>query len=41
MFADARAEARTGGFGALTPAKLYYLFLPLLIIALGHGVILR
>jgi len=22
MFADARAEARTGGFGALTPAKL-------------------
>ena len=41
MFADARAEARTGGFGALTPAMLYYLFLPLLIIALGHGVILR
>jgi len=41
MFADARAEARTGGFGDLTPAKLYYLFLPLLIIALGHGVILR
>jgi len=41
MFADARAEARTGGFGPLTPAKLYQLFLPLLIIALGHGVILR
>ena len=41
MFADARAEARTGGFGALTPAKLYFLFLPLLIIALGHGVVLR
>jgi len=41
MFADARAEARTGGFGALTPAKLYHLFLPLLIIAVGHGVILR
>ena len=41
MFADARAEPRTGGFGALTPAKLYHLFLPLLIIALGHGVILR
>lgn len=41
MFADARAEARTGGFGALTPAKLYHLFLPLLIIALGHGVVLR
>ncbi len=41
MFADARAAARTGGFGALTPAKLYHLFLPLLVIALGHGVILR
>ena len=41
MFADARAEARTGGFGTLTPAKLYHLFLPLLVIALGHGVILR
>jgi len=41
MFADARAEARTGGFGALTPAKLYHLFLPLLIVALGHDVILR
>jgi len=41
MFADARADARTGGFGELTPAKLYHLFLPLLIIALGHGVILR
>jgi ABC-2 type transport system permease protein len=41
MFADARAQARTGGFGELTPAKLYHLFLPLLIIALGHGLILR
>lgn len=41
MFADARAEARTGGFGALSPAKVYHFFLPLLIIALGHGVILR
>lgn len=41
MFADGRAEARTGGFGTLTPAKLYHLLLPLLIIALGHGVILR
>ncbi len=41
MFADARAQARTGGFGSLTPAKLYQLFLPLLIIALGHGLILR
>jgi len=41
MFADARAQARTGGFGELTPAKLYHLFLPLLIIALGHGLIVR
>ncbi len=41
MFADARAEPRAGGFGPLSPAKLYHLFLPLLIIALGHGVILR
>lgn len=41
MFADARAEARTGGFGALSPAKVYHFFLPLLIIALGHGVVLR
>ena len=41
MFADARTEARTGGFGTLSPAKIYHLFLPLLIIALGHAVILR
>ncbi|MGB3455609.1 MAG: DUF3526 domain-containing protein [Litorimonas sp.] len=41
MFADVRAEARTGGFGALTPAKLYHLFLPLLLIALGHAAIVR
>jgi len=41
MFADARAQARMGGFGGLTPAKLYQLFLPLLIIAIGHAMILR
>ncbi|MGB6230966.1 MAG: DUF3526 domain-containing protein [Litorimonas sp.] len=41
MFADARAEARTGGFGALSPAMLYHLFLPLLLIALGHAAIMR
>ena len=41
MFADVRAEARTGGFGALSPAKIYHLFLPLLIIALGHAAVLR
>lgn len=41
MFADVRSQARTGGFGALTPAKLYHLFLPLLLIALGHAAIVR
>lgn len=41
MFADVRSQARTGGFGALSPAKLYHLFLPLLLIALGHAAILR
>lgn len=41
MFADARAEARTGGFGSLSLAKIYHVFLPLLIITLGHAVLLR
>ncbi|WP_298914330.1 DUF3526 domain-containing protein [uncultured Algimonas sp.] len=41
MFADARAQARAGGFGDLSPAALYHLFLPLLLIAIGHAVILR
>ena len=40
-FADARADANVGGFGRLTPAVIYQIFLPLLLIALGHGVILR
>ena len=40
-FADAMVSANVGGFGQLTPALLYQVFLPLLLIALGHGVILR
>ena len=40
-FADSRATANVGGFGRLTPAKVYQVFLPLLLIALGHGVIQR
>ena len=41
MFADERAKARTGGFGTLTVAKFYQLFMPLLLIAIGHGVLIR
>lgn len=41
MFADARATARAGGFGGLTPALIYQLFLPLLLIAIGHAAIVR
>jgi ABC-2 type transport system permease protein len=41
MFADTRAGADMGGFAALTPANLYQLLLPLLIIIIGHGVLLR
>lgn len=41
MFADAKASANMGGFAALTPASLYQLLLPLLIIIIGHGVMLR
>ena len=40
-FADALAGANVGGFGHLTPALVYQAFLPLLLIALGHGMILR
>ncbi len=40
-FADERAGANVGGFGRLTPALLYQVFLPLLLIALGHGAIIR
>ncbi len=41
MFADERAAANTGGFGSLTPAKVYQLLIPLLLIAIGHGVVVR
>ncbi len=41
MFADARAAADLGGFAALNPANLYQLLLPLLLIIIGHGMVLR
>ncbi|MCY4040222.1 MAG: DUF3526 domain-containing protein [Gammaproteobacteria bacterium] len=41
MFADARASAELGGFETLTAALAYQLFLPLLLIAIGHGLIIR
>lgn len=41
MFADTRSGADLGGFAALTPANLYQLLLPLLLIIIGHGVLLR
>jgi ABC-2 type transport system permease protein len=41
MFADTRAGADLGGFAALTPANLYQLLLPLLLIIIGHGMVLR
>ncbi|MEO1336180.1 MAG: ABC transporter permease subunit, partial [Myxococcota bacterium] len=40
-FADDGAGVNIDAFGHLTPALLYQIFLPLLLIALGHGVILR
>ncbi len=41
MFAEERAGANFGGFGSLTPAKVCQLLIPLLLIAIGHGVIVR
>lgn len=41
MFADTRAGADMGGFAGLTPANIYQLLLPLLLIIIGHGVLLR
>ena len=41
MFADARASVELGGFENLTTALVYQLFLPLLLIAIGHGLIIR
>ena len=41
MFADARARPDLGGFAPLTPATLYQLLVPLLLIVIGHGLVLR
>lgn len=41
MFADTKAAADLGGFASLTPASLYQLLLPLLLIVLGHALLLR
>lgn len=41
MFADTKAAADLGGFAALTPATLYQMLLPLLLIVLGHAMFLR
>ena len=41
MFADTRASADLGGFEGLTAALVYQLFVPLLLIAIGHGVFIR
>ncbi|MEM9292667.1 MAG: DUF3526 domain-containing protein [Acidobacteriota bacterium] len=41
MFSDARASADLGGLGSLTPALVYQFLLPLLLIAIGHGVMVR
>lgn len=41
MFADARSAPAVGGLGRLDPALVYQLLLPLLLIALGHGAVLR
>ena len=41
MFADAGAGANIGSFEALNAALVYQLFVPLLLIAIGHGLIVR
>ncbi len=41
MFAAASASADLGGFSALSPALVYQLFAPLLLLLLGHGVVVR
>ena len=41
MFADTRASANVGGFQSLSPAFVYQILIPLLLIALGHGVFVR
>jgi len=41
MFAESAASADFGGLSWLTPALIYQLFAPLIIILLGHGAIVR
>jgi len=41
MFADSGSSANVGGLSWLTPAMVYQLFGPLLVILLGHGAIVR
>ncbi len=41
MFADTRTSANVGGFERLSPAFVYQVLIPLLLIALGHGVFVR
>lgn len=41
MFAASTASADLGGLAWLTPATVYQLFAPLLIILLGHGAVVR
>ncbi len=41
MFADARTSANLGSLQGLTPAFVYQLLVPLLLIALGHGLFVR
>jgi len=41
MFADARASANLGSLQGLTPAFVYQVLVPLLLIALGHGLFVR
>lgn len=41
MFADARASANIGSLQGLTPAFVYQVLVPLLLIALGHGLFVR
>lgn len=41
MFAAAGASADLGGFSALSPAMVYQLFGPLMLILLGHGMLVR
>jgi len=41
MFSESSASANLGGLSWLTPAMIYQLFAPLLILILGHGSIIR